>query len=386
MTTSTDLTLPRQSHDAPPRAPLRAVPHAKKPWAWRIARIAGIDVYVHASFSILLAWVVMAHVARGDGALATVHDIVLVAAVFGIIVLHELGHALVARQFDIRTFDITLLPIGGVARLERIPEDPVKELLIAIAGPLVNFALAGAIFSVLAAMGTPPALHDATMAGGAMLPKLMWINLMIGVFNLTPAFPMDGGRVFRALLAMRLPYVCATDIAAMVGQGIAIVIGIAGMFSSPMLVLVAFFVWTGARAESTSVHVQKSLRGVTVGSAMATHFRVLAPRETVAHAAAHVLSGFQDDFPVVDGGAVVGVLSRGVLLRALASEARETFIADLMQKQFVLADDREALTDAMRRLDGAPSDVVPVMHDGALVGMLTSERMGAIVRASLAAA
>ena len=341
-------------------------------------------MYVHASFTILLAWVVIAHVARGEGALATLSDVMLVGAVFAIIVLHELGHALVARRFGIRTFDITLLPIGGVARLERFPEDPVKELLIAIAGPLVNFALAGALYSVLAATGATPSLHELTTAGGSVLAKLMWINLMIGVFNLTPAFPMDGGRVFRALLAMRLPYVRATDIAAIVGQAIALVIGIAGMFSSPMLVLVAVFVWMGARAESASVHVQRSLRGVTVGAAMATSFRILAPRETVAHAAAHVLSGFQDDFPVVDGSTVVGVLSRGVLLRALASEARETPIAAVMQKEFVLADDREALTDAMRRLNGAPSDVVPVMHDGALVGMLTSERLGAIVRASLA--
>ena len=239
MSTSTDWSLPRHGHDLPPPAPLRAVPHAKKRWAWRIARIAGIDVYVHASFTILLAWVVMAHVARGESALASLSDVMLVGAVFAIIVLHELGHALVARRFGIRTFDITLLPIGGVARLERFPEDPVKELLIAIAGPLVNFALAGALYSVLAATGATPSLHDVTTAGGSVLAKLMWINLMIGVFNLTPAFPMDGGRVFRALLAMRLPYVRATDIAARVGQAIALVIGIAGMFSSPMLVLVA---------------------------------------------------------------------------------------------------------------------------------------------------
>ena len=217
---------------------------------WKLGELAGIDVYVHWSFWLLPAWILMS---AGGGLSAALSSVIFVFAVFGCVVLHELGHALAARQFGIGTRDITLYPIGGVASLERLPKNPVKELVIALAGPAVNVAIAGAIFfgAILLSAGYQTSLLG--LAGGAFLVNLMWVNVALVVFNLLPAFPMDGGRVFRAFLAMRLPYARATVIAARVGQLIAVLLGLVGLFSSGTLVLVAAFVFLAAQAELTMV-------------------------------------------------------------------------------------------------------------------------------------
>lgn len=226
-------------------------------WSWRIGQIAGISVFVHASFALLLVWVGLGQLAGGGTAAGIPGALLFTLSVFGVVVLHELGHALMARRFGVRTRDITLLPMGGVARLERMPGEPRQELLIALAGPAVNVVLAAALFVVLRVLDAP-VLAPLDALGGSFLSRLMWVNVSLAAFNLLPAFPMDGGRVLRAGIAMRLGSLRATRIAARVGKAMAVVFGLLGLVSSPVLLLIAVFVWFGASQELRAVEAEAS--------------------------------------------------------------------------------------------------------------------------------
>lgn len=227
-------------------------------WAWRLGRLVGIDLYVHATFLLLVAWVVLREYRYGAAAIAS--SLVYIVALFAIVVMHELGHALTARRYGIATRDIVLLPIGGVARLERMPRDPRQELLVALAGPAVNVAIAIVLYGLLRLTGAAPAADlytvDLLSSTRAFVYQLVLVNIMLAVFNLLPAFPMDGGRVLRALLAMRMrSYARATTIAAWVGRTFAVAIGVIGMyeFENPFWVLIGIFVWMGAGSEAAAV-------------------------------------------------------------------------------------------------------------------------------------
>src|SRR5208337_2564787 len=286
-------------------------------WSWRIGRIAGIDVYVHPTFLLLVAWVAMTHfLAHGDWTEA-LSGVIFILALFGIVVLHELGHALTARHYGIRTRDITLLPIGGVARLERMPEDPWQELVVALAGPAVNVVLAAGIYFALALGRGVESLDESVRVGGGLLDQLFWVNVSLVAFNVLPAFPMDGGRVLRALLAMRLDYVRATQVAASIGQGMAVLFAFLGLFFNPFLIFIGLFVWLGAAQEARMVQMRSALAGIPVRRAMITEFRTLRPDDTLDQAVEHIRSGFQQDFPVVEDGRLVGVLTRSDLTTAL---------------------------------------------------------------------
>jgi Zn-dependent protease/predicted transcriptional regulator len=350
-------------------------------WSWRLGRVAGIDVYVHATFGFLLAWVAfVSYLPRRDvnDALA---GLAFILCLFAIVVLHELGHALAARRYGIRTRDITLLPIGGVARLERIPEEPRQELVVALAGPAVNVVLAGLLYGVLLAARIPmsPPEEVATF-GGNLLSQLFLANVFLAVFNMLPAFPMDGGRVLRALLAMRLDYVRATRIAAQIGQGMAILFGILGLMGNPFLLIIALFVWVGAMAESSAVQFRAGLAGVPVEQAMIRDFAALAPDDTLTSAARRVIDGFQQDFPVVLDGRVVGVLPRDSLLSGLAQVGPEGRVGDYMKTDFRTADPHEMLEPVFQRLREAECQVVPVVEAGrGLVGLITPENVFELV-------
>ena len=213
---------------------------------WKLGNVAGIGVYIHWSFWLLPVWILLSAHGGLGGALSSV---LFVFAIFGCVILHELGHALMARHFNIGTRDITLYPIGGVASLERIPRRPSQELAIALAGPAVNVVIAAALFVLLLVVGVGTQGLVFTFAGGSFLVNLLLVNVALVVFNMLPAFPMDGGRVLRALLAMRLPYLRATEIAVRVGQGVAIVLGLVGLFTGGTIVFVALFVFLAAQAE-----------------------------------------------------------------------------------------------------------------------------------------
>lgn len=348
-------------------------------WSWRIGRIAGIDVYVHFTFLLLLGWVALAHYLDHGDLAEAMGGLVFILVLFGIVVLHELGHALAARRYGIRTRDITLLPIGGVARLERMPEDPKQELVVALAGPAVNVVLAAGIYLGLALGHGLAPLGEVLRVGGNFLSQLFWVNVSLAVFNLLPAFPMDGGRVLRALLAMRLDYVRATQVAASVGQGMAILFGFLGLFYNPFLVFIALFVWLGAAQEASLVQMRSALDGIPIMRAMITDFRALRPDDPLARAVEHVVAGFQQDFPVVEGDRLVGVLTRNDLTTALGRYGPEARVGDVMQREFVTADPREMLQTAFARLQERGCHTLPVVQDGRLVGLVTADNLAEVL-------
>jgi Zn-dependent protease len=222
-------------------------------WSWRIGRIAGIDVYLHATFLLLLAWEALRGYQSHGDLVEVMGGLVFILILFGIVVLHELGHALAALNYGIHTRDIILLPIGGVARLERVPRDPVQELVVAFAGPAVNLVLAGGIYLLLAPGGGMSPSGEAMSGDGGFLDRLFWVNVSLALFNLLPAFPMDGGRVLRAMLALRLDYVRATQVAGSIGRVMALLFGILGLIHDPFLIFIALFVWLGAGEEVAKV-------------------------------------------------------------------------------------------------------------------------------------
>jgi Zn-dependent protease/predicted transcriptional regulator len=345
-----------------------------------MGRVLGIDVHVHVTFLLLLAWVVVVHYFLRYDWHDALEEMVFILVVFGIVLLHELGHALAARRFGIATRDITLLPIGGVARLERMPEEPRQELVVALAGPLVNVVLALGLFAGLATTARFPAfLGDFSAVSAPFVERLFWVNVWLVLFNLLPAFPMDGGRVLRALLAMRLDYVQATQIAATVGQGMALLFGFMGLFLSPLLIFIALFVWIGAAQESSMVQMRTALEGIPVSRAMVRDYRVLSPEDSLKVATGHVLSGFQQDFPVLEGCRLVGVLTRSNLLTALAKHGEETPVAEVMQRDFDTADPTEMLSSVVARLQEHECHSLPVLKGEQVIGLVTLENVGEFV-------
>ncbi|MBI3849922.1 MAG: site-2 protease family protein [Verrucomicrobia bacterium] len=345
-------------------------------WSWKIGSVAGIGIYLHVTFLVLLGWVALSHYLqrhRWDDAASGLGFIV---ALFAIVVLHELGHALTAKRFGIRTRDITLLPIGGVARLERIPDEPKQELLVALAGPAVNVVLAVLLLGVLFVGAGFSTLTEFKLVGGHFLVNLMWVNIILAVFNLLPAFPMDGGRVLRALLAMRMDYVRATNIAARIGQGMAWVFGFIGLFTNPFLIFIALFVWIGAAQEAGLAQTKSALAGLPVEQVMITDFRTLVPGDTLTSAVEHVLSGCQQDFPVVENRHVVGVLTRTDLLSGLAKHGPPSLVGEVMQRKICTVQPTEMVESVLNRLQENDCRTMPVVQDGELVGIVTSENLG----------
>ena len=356
-------------------------------WSWKVGHVAGIGVFVHWTFLLLIAWVVYYLYAwEGKGLAGIVHGILFVLAIFGCIVLHELGHALTARRFGIQTRDITLLPIGGVARLERMPENPVQELWVALAGPAVNAAIAGVLFAVISVRlwitaSSDPELYSDTLrvflAFHSPLFNLLAVNLLLAVFNLIPAFPMDGGRVLRALLAQRLDYVLATQIAASIGQTLAIAFGILGFFShNPWWLFIALFVYLGAEQEAHMVRVRSVMRGVPVREAMVTRFRTVSPEEPLASVIGELLAGGQQDFPVMEEDRILGMLTRRDLLAALAEGKQSVPVAEVMRRDCRTVDEADMLDTTFQRMREGECPTVPVLREGKLVGLVTLENVG----------
>jgi Zn-dependent protease/CBS domain-containing protein len=345
-------------------------------WSWRLGRIASIDIYVHATFIFLLAWIALAEFQRSAEVVAVVMAVLFILAVFASVIAHEYGHALTARRFGVQTRRITILPIGGLASLERIPDEPKQELAIAIAGPLVTLAIAVVLYALLSLLGIPLGAVDSDMNSGPFLARLMWVNVALLVFNLIPAFPMDGGRVLRALIAMRTDYVRATRLAARIGQLFAIVFVLVGLRSNPVLIFIAIFVWMGAAGEASHVQMQSALHGLVVDRIMIRDVRTLGPDDPLARAVEHLLAGFQNDFPVVEGGRVVGVLTRADLIRGLASSGDQAPVRTVMRTDFQVARTGEPLDAAFARLQRGCCQTMPVVNGNALEGVITMENVG----------
>lgn len=350
-------------------------------WSWRIGSLAGIDIRVHATFLLLIAWVAWVYYREEPTLAAVASGVLFVLILFGIVVLHELSHSLTARRFGIETSEIVLLPIGGISRLERMPEDPRQELLVAIAGPALNIALAVALFGVLAVWRGPGALFDAGVVDGSLLATLVWVNVALAAFNLLPAFPMDGGRVLRAFLALWMERPRATQIAAYLGQAMAFLFVLAGFYGNPILVLIGVFVWLGAGTEAAMTQMEAAMKGYPVRLAMVGDPRSVSPGDSLRRPADLLLSGYQQEFPVEEDGQVVGWLTRKDLFSTLARLGPTARVADAMDHDFPAARPDDALFEAFRLLRERGRWGLPVVNGGGrLIGIVTADHVESFLK------
>jgi Zn-dependent protease/predicted transcriptional regulator len=349
-------------------------------WSWKIGEFQGIGVYIHATFLLIIAWVVLMYWRQGYDLAATIAGIIFVLAIFGCVVLHEFGHALTAKKYGIKTRDITLLPIGGVARLERMPDDPIQEFWVALAGPAVNIVIAAVLLFWIQSTGGLTPIDELSVAGGSFTERLMLVNIFLVVFNMIPAFPMDGGRVLRALLALRMNYSKATQIAATIGQGIALIFGFAGLFTNPFLIFIALFVWIGAAQEASFTKIKSALGGIPVNQAMLTDYKTVTPGDTLKHLVDLTMSGSQQDFPVLDGIRLVGIVTHKDLVSALSEKNSQTLLSDIMRTEFPVVDPSEMLQIAFLKLQTSDCHTLPVLHYGRLTGLLTMGNVGEFMR------
>lgn len=360
-------------------------------WSFKLVRLFGVDVKVHFTFVLLLVLQGMQAFST-DGLAGAQQVLGFTLAVFACVVLHEYGHILTARQFGIQTKDVVLLPIGGVARLERLPDRPREEFLIAIAGPAVNLAIAGLICAVLVSRGdaplgvirsTVPALLTGEAAGITLLLSSYWyfllaINLFLMAFNLIPAYPMDGGRVLRALLAVRMGNVRATRVAAKVGQVLAMSAGVFGLVNQDfMLVLLAVFVYLGAGAEAQAVETRAAGKGIIVDQMMITKFDTIPVYATLRQAVDLLLDGEQREFPVVDGGgAVAGLLTRDNLIKGLAHRGPDSAVSAAMTAGAPTLSLGLPFEEALNRLRASNLPALAVLDStGRVVGLLTLDNI-----------
>jgi stage IV sporulation protein FB len=349
-------------------------------WSFRIARIWGIEVRVHVTFLLLLAFFAFGAYQR-DGSQAALMTTAFILLLFLCVLLHEFGHALAAARYGIKTPDIMLLPIGGVARLQRMPDHPGQELVVAIAGPLVNVVIAAGLYlGGLARWGGWQNVADLDNPAADLLGNLMRINVALVLFNLIPAFPMDGGRVLRALLAMRMNYARATRVAATVGQVLAFGFALWGIaVGNILLVLVAVFVYFGAGQEAAAAQMRDLARHVSVREAMVTEFATLPATATLADAVEALLRTSQHEFPVVgvSGGDVIGVITRDDMIRALREAGPHAPVTAFMRRDVPSVADDTPFDRAFQLM--SESDVPAVLvrdRRGRVVGVVTPENVG----------
>jgi Zn-dependent protease/CBS domain-containing protein len=365
----------------PAGAPRGCVVIREMRWSFKVARIGGIEVRIHVTFLLLLAVFASFYGAQG-GASGTVKIVIFFLLIFLCVLLHELGHAFAAKAYGIRTVDITLLPIGGVARMERMPEKPAQELVVAIAGPLVNVVIAAALLFVLSVTGNLDfgEMLDPTRFNA--LWALLYTNVMMVVFNLIPAFPLDGGRVLRALLATRLSYERATQIAATVGQALALLMGIWAFSKGPAsLALIAIFIYMGAESESSFVQMRHATSGIPVSSAMVTRFETLNSKATLDQAVDALLGSSQHEFPVLDdNGGFAGLLTKHDLLVALRKAGPETPVSDVMLTGLPTLVPHMSLDHAFSKIKEANVTALPVVDNaGQLIGLFTTENVSELI-------
>jgi Zn-dependent protease len=349
-------------------------------WALRLGSLAGIPVYIHATFLILLLWIALSYWRSEQSLMAVLHGLGFILALFSCVLLHELGHALTARHFGIRTRDITLLPIGGLASMEKMPDDPKQEILVALAGPAVNFVIAGLLWLWLSTWGEATMNSVSLITEGGMLQQLATLNLFLALFNLLPAFPMDGGRVLRAVLALRMDHLKATRSAAAIGQAFALWLGLAGLLYNPFLLFIALFVWIGAMAEAGTEEVKSLLQNSTLEHAIITRFQTLSPQDALSRAIQLTLEGVQKDFPVLEDGEIIGVLTQDNLLRGLQEQGALAPVASYMQTDIPRADINEPLEKVMRELQDCACHIVAVTRNGRLAGIVNMENILELLR------
>ena len=347
------------------------------PWSIPVARIAGTVVRIHMTFLLFLIWIGAAQW-RAGGQAAAIDGVLFILLIFACVLAHEFGHILAARRYGIKTPEVTLWPIGGVASLERIPDNPREELVVAVAGPLVNVAIAAAIILILGFSIDTAAMTELENPRAGIMLRLAAVNIFLVVFNMIPAFPMDGGRVLRAILAMHMNYADATRAAAQIGQGAAFLFALLGLFTNPMLIIIALFVYLAASAEAQDVSFRGAMQGLPVHAGMVSPVETLDTSSTLDDAVDLMLHTAQKEFPVVDGaGYPRGLLTRDGLIVALRQGGPTTPVLDVMSRDLPTIQEWQPFEAALALLNKAKAPALLVLNrDQRLVGLLTPENIG----------
>jgi Zn-dependent protease len=348
-------------------------------WSLHVGKYLGIDVYIHWTFWILILWIVLAHMRAGEPFAQSLQGVLFILALFVCVVLHEFGHALTARQFGIATRDVTLYPIGGISSLEKLPDDPRQELLVAIAGPAVNLIIAGLLWLLLNAIGQPFDLAKVSDAKDVTEIPFLWglfyANLILPIFNLIPAFPMDGGRALRAFLSIFIDRLNATRIAALIGQLLAIGFVFLGFFFNFWLVFIGLFIFLGASGETAMEQTKVVLGGLRVRDALMHQYTVLSPFSTLGEAAEALLNGQDTTFVVLDSGEVVGLLSVNEIVKGLAEVGTRAQISGFMKRDFLTVSADLKLFDLLVELTEKGETAAVVMDGDAHIGLVDRQNL-----------
>ena len=340
--------------------------------SFKLGNIAGIGVFIHWSFTLLIAYIVYSNYRAGHNAEQIIWSVVFILSIFVTVFLHELGHSLAAKKYNIKTKDITILPIGGLARLERIPENPKEELVVAIAGPAVNIAIA-AITSLFI---TIPDIKDLTiqLSGGVnqsnFFLNFFIVNIWLALFNLIPAFPMDGGRVLRAILSMKVERHIATKIAARIGQLLAVGFIFLGFYNNPFLIFIGLFIFLAAQAEVEMTKAGFMLRGIFVKDIVMKHYETIDENDVVENAVKQLLSGQCKNFLVTSQNNPVGSLSRNEIIEALSNNGNRATIHAVMNKRALRLSVQEPIEAAYQKILVDKNGLAIVYDNQQFVGVL----------------
>tara|TARA_R100001143_G_C3360639_1_gene135237 strand:+ start:9828 stop:10919 length:1092 start_codon:yes stop_codon:yes gene_type:complete len=339
-------------------------------WSLYIGKPAGIKVFIHWTFILLVIWLSWMHLQQGHGLFEILIGLLFLAALFACVTLHEFGHALAARRYGIGTRDINLLPIGGVARLESMPEVPKEELVVAIAGPAVNVVIAIGLYLIMLVMGQSDMELSHHITGGNFLADLLLINIILVLFNLIPAFPMDGGRVLRALLAFKMKRGKATQVAASVGQLLAIGFVFFGLFYNPWLLFIGIFVFLGAGAESKQVVATESLREIKVQDLMATDYLALSQTAFVSKAAAAFMESREPELVVTDEERFVGIASYKLIIEEMQKGHFDNPVIKLVKEQVQTLTPDTLIYELLPQVQQSGQHIFPVLDEDRLVGVI----------------
>lgn len=352
-------------------------------WSVRLGRVGNVTFAVHGAFLLLLGWELLTGLLespadqRGWKAL---QEGLYVLAVFALLLLHELGHLLAASWCGIVTRSITLLPLGGIARLDRMPANVRQEVIVALAGPLVNLLLAAGLLVGVVLAHPDFTLRRLSLVSGDFLTRLFWINVALAGGNLLPVLPLDGGRVLRAVLARKEDSVQATQSVAAAGQGLALLAGFFGLWSgNALLLFLALCIWIGAGQEASQSQQSLPLATLLVRQAMIREFRTLGPEDTLAVAIGHVLAGFPHDFPVEENGRLRGMVLRSDLLTALARQGEHVRVADIMRQKYPTAIPAQSLQEVLEQFQDCDYQALPVVENDQIVGLLTMDSLGELL-------
>ena len=346
--------------------------------SFKLGKIAGIGLFVHWTFSLLILFIVYTNYKAGQNSIQILWSVLFILCVFLTVFMHELGHALTAKKFGIKTKDITLLPIGGVAQLERLPEKPSEELMVAFAGPMVNIVLALITSLFISLPNTSEEmvaeLENGVNAGNFFL-NFYLVNIILAFFNLIPAFPMDGGRVLRALLSYKLERHQATKIAARIGQALAIGFVLLGFYSNPFLIFIGIFVFMGAQIESEYTESKYMLKGYKVRDVLMKQYPTIDYNETLETAVKIMLDSQNKHFLVTENDIPMGTLNREQIIAALAKKEGETTLSSIMDRELILLQADDLLEDIFELVYKNKSTLMLVIDDNQLIGTLDTENL-----------